>query len=268
MTGTLKQHPSSEVVERMWNHIESESRPRSRGRARRGLFITAGVLVAVLGASGGAYAATGGFHGIGDSDFHGIGDSSLPEIAGMTAAEKEGLSRTQRLSPTFEQFGQLPGFVDGGYESNTSSTLRIVWDGPITSDARALVAAAARRGLIVTIEVRPPQAKHLGAALDKVDAALRKAGFNIQGIRAGLDGESIQLWGPTISSSVSEQAHARAIAAREIGSIELVFFPWTPEMDDSGTLYQTAESWQNNRAARTNGSVIGSRARNVSPRPR
>jgi len=220
MSHSLMSLPTEESIARMWQHIDARARNTTRVRTRRGLFVSAGALIGILGIAGGsAFAA---------NDVFQHAPRAVVAVPAHGAGET-GLERGQLLSPTFEDFQTLPGFVDGGFASSTSLTIRIVWKGPITDDARRLIAEANARGMIVVLDVQTKRIENFDGVIVEINNALTAAGIDVWTMRPGLDGASVEMAGPKVSSSPEMQQRALDIARGIAPDIRLVFSEWSAD---------------------------------------
>lgn len=104
-------------------------------------------------------------------------DIPASELAGLSPVELEGIARTQFLFPTYRDLSSLPGFVDGGYASETSMVFRLYWHGPLSAVATQILAAAADRGLKSEVVYTPISAAGATSLTNRLFVALSGAGI-------------------------------------------------------------------------------------------
>jgi hypothetical protein len=170
---------------------------------------------------------------------------SVPSGLGQLSSQADDqVLRTQNLSPTWEVLSSLPGFVDGGYQSEQSTILQVKWNGRLSSEAISAIRAAEDRGRQVQVSYVPMSLAHAQAAVDKLDAALAAKGFNVWSSQPTSDYAGIQIAGPNLSISQTEEVNR--IGRSVIGKMPVSIIPWDPAQAHPGTF----EAWPDgNRAA-------------------
>lgn len=234
------------------------SRKPIQARAAGGALLALGALAlctVVLGsaARGGeaARAAT-------ESDASGARDAleatlqQTPEWDALPEGDRAGLLRTAAGSSVWTVAEQFEHFVDGGYAAPDGDVLELIWDGAMTEHELTAIRDANVGGL----EIRVVEAAHSDAeishAVDRVSAALRNAGIEVEEITSDARRASLLVTllvvaghGPT---SDGELDRARALADAAAGGIPVVVSVGDPidlsrvEADSDGVRSTTFET--------------------------
>ena len=122
------------------------------------------------------------------------------------------LARERRLLPTFDLLSVLPGFQVGGLTPEGDEVL-VYWNGEFGPEARAIVADANRRGIVVNVIPVPYSFDELRMFAGRLGEALAAKGIDTQGWRLGDPFDAIVMWGPELDQSAELRRLAEETAA-------------------------------------------------------
>jgi len=122
-------------------------------------------------------------------------------------ASREEIDRDRKLNPTFDLLSALPGFQDGGLDSE-GERIFVYWNGNIGAEAAQIADESAARGVPVDFIPVDYSYEELRAIAGKVVRTLEADGLELEGYTIGGPFEEITLLSDDLAQSSRLQGRA------------------------------------------------------------
>ena len=116
------------------------------------------------------------------------------------------------LDPTFDVLAEQPAFQDGGLDADVDAIV-VFWKGEFGTDARAALAEANARGVVVRVVWVPYSYQELREIAGRLVDALGARDIEIEGYATGDPFDTITVWARTLDKSSETRRIAEDTAA-------------------------------------------------------